>query len=455
MSVDSAPRAFVSYSHDSEEHRENVLELVQTLRRNGVNAWADFFVESSPPKNWPLWMHNQIEDADYVLVVVTETYARRFNQKEEPGVGAGVRWEGTLITSDLYYDTTDEAKYIPVLFSQEDVKHIPKALGLTNRYVISPSDDSTLTPLLRHILQSPEFIPAAIGEAPSFLTREAVDRSDSPIDPRINSAVLLSTDDAAGAVKELTQLLESLRGPQRAHAYFALGQIHQRTGYWSQAITAYRRALESNPDTETMEAASRNLTMAFQAIEAHFREGGPVDAATKFVKAVRKGRMDRAWEMLSPTLRQVLVQAWLWANREHPEVAPHDREVATPALCMIRSKHPLRRAFMATQLGELQQAFSGIDTKTWGAAANPRPIGLDYELVLLSPTDGSVIEFNERTGPLRTAPFLMKQMMGEWKVDNFRPAYPIPGWPPSHEEIPPEQIDYFAMPNLGEVDGGE
>lgn len=110
---------------------------------------------------------------------------------------------------------------------------------------------------------------------------------------------------------------------------------------------------------------------------------------------------------------------------------------------------------MATQIGELQQAFSGIDTKTWGAAANPRPIGLDYELVLLSPTDGSVIEFNERTGPLRTAPFLMKQMMGEWKVDNFRPAYPMPGWPPSHEDIPPEQIDYFPISNLGEVDGGE
>jgi hypothetical protein len=49
----------------------------------------------------------------------------------------------------------------------------------------------------------------------------------------------------------------------------------------------------------------------------------------------------------------------------------------------------------------------------------------------------------------------MKQMMGEWKVDNFRPAYPTPGWPPSHEDIPPEQIDYFSISNLGEVDGGE
>lgn len=455
MPTGSALRAFVSYSHDSEAHRERVLNFVQTLRRNGVNAWADFFVESSPPTNWPLWMHDQIEDADYVLVVVTETYSRRFNQKEEQGVGTGARWEGTLITAALYHDTTAGAKYIPVLFCKEDVRHIPKPLGLTNRYVISPSDDSTLTPLLRHLLQSPEFIPAAIGEAPSFLISEAADYSGPKTDPRIDAALRISIDDAVGAVKELTQILESLRGTQRAHAYFALGQIHQRTGHWSQAITAYRRALDSNPDAETLEAASGNLTMAFQAIETHFREGGPVDVATRFVTAVKKGRMDRAWEMLSPTLRKVLVQAWLWANREHPEVAPHDREVTTPALSMIKSKHPLRRAFMATQLGELQQAFFGIDIKSWGAAANPRPIGLDYELVLLSPTDGSVIEFNKRTGPLRTVPFLMKQMMGEWKIENFRPAYPLPGWPPSHEDIPAEQIDYFSVPDLREVDGSE
>jgi hypothetical protein len=93
------PRVFVSYSHDSQEHRQNIADFTQELRRQGIDAQVDQFVESAPPLSWPAWMTDQIEGADLVLLVITETYARRFRGHEAPGRGLGVRWEGAIITS--------------------------------------------------------------------------------------------------------------------------------------------------------------------------------------------------------------------------------------------------------------------------------------------------------------------------------------------------------------------
>ncbi|MFD5039656.1 SEFIR domain-containing protein [Streptomyces sp. NPDC058377] len=455
MQSSPAPRVFVSYSHDSGDHRERVLGLIQALRRNGVNAWADFFVESDPPSNWALWMQEQVEDSDYVLTIATERYSKRFAQKEEsPRAGAGVRWEGTLITADIYYNTTRNVKYIPVIFSAEDFEHIPTPLKLTNRYVISPADDSSLIPLLRHLLQAPEFIPAQIGEAPPLISREGSPPANFAMDTRIVSAVHLSETDPQKALDQLTDILNSLRGPQRPLAYCAMGEINQRMGHWAQALTVYQRALESNPDKQTAEIAARNIRFALDAMDAHFRDGGPVDTANKFVQAVKRKKFNRAWGLLTPTLRLVLVQAWVWSNREHESVSPFDREELSKSLSMVKSNHPLAAAFAATQLREFAENFSSID-ETWGAASNPRPIGIDYELVVLSPTGGDIVVFDAKSGPIQTSPFLMKQLLGQWRVEHFRPAYPVPGWPPSHEEIPSEVSNFTVVRAPDSVGDGD
>ncbi|WP_159394046.1 toll/interleukin-1 receptor domain-containing protein [Streptomyces sp. NRRL F-5755] len=448
MRSNSAPRVFVSYSHDSNEHRQRVLGLIQALRRNGIDAWADFFEESKPPAMWPAWMRTQVGEADYVLTVITETYARRYNQQEEPGIGAGVRWEATLITADIYFSTSKQIKYIPVVFSAEDTRHIPPPLNLTNKYLVVPDDDSSLLPLLRHLLQAPEFVPAQLGEAPDLPSSDGVPTADPAIEPRIASALQLSKQNPTKAIDTLTALLDSLRGSQRAAAYCAIGEINQRMGFWAPALTAYQRALESNPDKTTAEVSARNLRAALAGMETHFRDGGPVDTANKFVQAVKKNKMDRAWNLLTPTLRLVLAQAWVWANKDHPNLAPYNREELAKSLSTIKPTHKLTKDFMATQLGEFKSSFSSID-ETWGAASNPRPIGIDYELVVLSPTGGDIVIFDERTGPIQTSPFLMKQTMGQWRVHSFSPAYPIPGWPPSREEIPAELSNYVIAKPTG------
>lgn len=110
-----APRVFISYSHDSEEHRAAVLDLAQRLRGAGLDVRLDRYV-TSPPEGWPRWMMTQIEEADSVLVVCTPTYRRRFDGKERRGKGLGATFEGMLALQQVYEAGAENKKFVPVLF---------------------------------------------------------------------------------------------------------------------------------------------------------------------------------------------------------------------------------------------------------------------------------------------------------------------------------------------------
>ncbi len=122
------PTVFISYSHDSEAHKEQVLSLSDRLRADGIETRLDQYVTGSPVETWPRWMLNQLDEAKFVLVICTETYYRRFRGKEEPGKGKGVDWEGALITQELYDARFSTDKFVPVLFSSDQERFIPEPL---------------------------------------------------------------------------------------------------------------------------------------------------------------------------------------------------------------------------------------------------------------------------------------------------------------------------------------
>ena len=94
MASESEPKkVFISYSHDTSAHRDRVLALSDRLRSEGVECLIDQY-EMAPLQGWVRWMQSQIGWADYVLVVCTETYHRRFSGKEEAGKGQGATFEG-------------------------------------------------------------------------------------------------------------------------------------------------------------------------------------------------------------------------------------------------------------------------------------------------------------------------------------------------------------------------
>jgi TolB-like protein/Tfp pilus assembly protein PilF len=132
-------RVFISYSHDSSEHKQRVLRLAQQLRMDGFDAQLDQYLNGSPEEGWPRWMLNQVDEAPFVLVVCTRVYYHRFRGREEPRAGRGSDWEGAAIIQQLYDQRSRTSKFIPVLFAPEDEAYVPEPLR--GRTVYQLSDD--------------------------------------------------------------------------------------------------------------------------------------------------------------------------------------------------------------------------------------------------------------------------------------------------------------------------
>ncbi|HZF11490.1 MAG TPA: TIR domain-containing protein [Thermoanaerobaculia bacterium] len=123
-------KVFVSYAQVPESHRWRVAELAASLRGAGLDVVSDHDVTSpqGPPEGWPKWMLDQIEQADWVLVVCNEAYYRRFRGHEAPGTGLGASWEGAVIGQALYSDGTRNRKFIPILLGDEPAAYVPEPL---------------------------------------------------------------------------------------------------------------------------------------------------------------------------------------------------------------------------------------------------------------------------------------------------------------------------------------
>jgi hypothetical protein len=147
------PRVFISYSHDSPRHRADVLAFGETLESRGARVRLDQFREDRPPHSWLAWMERQIDKADFVLIICTETYRRRVEDREKEGVGLGARWEGALISDRVYRQARlhRSSPFIPVIFRRADVAHVPHFVAQTTYYLVSDDAESDLEALVLRI----------------------------------------------------------------------------------------------------------------------------------------------------------------------------------------------------------------------------------------------------------------------------------------------------------------
>ncbi len=151
-------RLFISYSHDNPAHAAAVLAFAQRLRREGYDARIDQF-EPDPTEGWAAWMRNQIDAADLILLVPTETYQRRFYGRERPDVGRGVRWEGLILTDRLYVPR--KVRVRAVVVGDADARWTPDVVSAHTVYV--DADD-----LLRHLRGQAGAQPEPLAELTAF-----------------------------------------------------------------------------------------------------------------------------------------------------------------------------------------------------------------------------------------------------------------------------------------------
>ena len=165
-------RVFISYSHDSIEHARRVLQLAERLRSDGVDAQLDQYVAGTPAKGWPRWMEDQLDWAQFVLVICTEAYHRRFLGREDADKGKGVDWEGSLITLELYHARSDTSKFVPVLFDPKDKRFIPGQLSGHTYYLLSSEDN--YAKLYAFLTGQAGVVPGKLGQLKTR-AREAVE----------------------------------------------------------------------------------------------------------------------------------------------------------------------------------------------------------------------------------------------------------------------------------------
>jgi hypothetical protein len=175
-------------------------------------------------------MQNQIDGADFVLVVCTETYKRRVEGHETAGRGLGATWEGALITQSVYDNGGRNTKFIPVLFGSEDAKHIPIFLAASTRYDVSTEEGYEA--LYRLLTAQPAVLKPAVGPVRT-LTSPAAINAPPAVDDR---PILIESVDAAVVIWRLPRGFMALSDLQDTGAsdWATIASYADYAGRWIQ-----------------------------------------------------------------------------------------------------------------------------------------------------------------------------------------------------------------------------
>ena len=155
------PKVFISYSHDSAEHRRWVSELGAKLRHNGIDAILDQW-DLGPGDDVTQFMERGIIDSDRVLVICTDSYVSKANTGE-----GGVGYERMIVNAQLIQDLGTD-KFIPVIRQASGQEKTPTFLG-TRVYIDFRNDsqfESEFDKLIHELHRVPVAEKPPLGKSP-------------------------------------------------------------------------------------------------------------------------------------------------------------------------------------------------------------------------------------------------------------------------------------------------
>ncbi|WP_405137807.1 SEFIR domain-containing protein [Nocardia sp. NBC_01388] len=152
--VNRVPRVFVSYTHDSREHREMVLQFAQFLTETcGFDVNIDFW-DLDRRRNWYQWAMEQITMADYVLVIASPVCKIVGDGRCGNESNRGMQSEITLLMELLHSDREVwQRRLLPVVLPGRSAAEIPLFLQprTADHYVVQDFTITGAEDLLRTI----------------------------------------------------------------------------------------------------------------------------------------------------------------------------------------------------------------------------------------------------------------------------------------------------------------
>lgn len=159
--LDGPPQVFVSYTHETPEHKRWVARFAEDLRNNGVDAILDQW-EVQFGDDLTLFMERGIRESVRVVLICTPTYAKKSDEGE-----GGVGYERLVVTGEIAAKI-DTNKFICILRTGNREASLP-TFAKTRLFVDFTEDAAyqlALEELLRDIHQTPALPKPAVGPNP-------------------------------------------------------------------------------------------------------------------------------------------------------------------------------------------------------------------------------------------------------------------------------------------------
>lgn len=187
---EAGPTVFISYSHDSPEHKKWVGEFASKLVEKGIDVILDQW-DLGFGDDVPKFMEQSVANSARVLMICTETYVH----KADDGKG-GVGYEAMVVTGELVTNL-GTAKFIPIIRQTGGESKLPKCVG--TRFYVNFSEgqnlDEEFERLLRELHKAPKLKKPALG--PNPFAGEATAGTNEPKDASVSVPPTVLTEPAA------------------------------------------------------------------------------------------------------------------------------------------------------------------------------------------------------------------------------------------------------------------
>lgn len=149
-----APRVFITYAHDSPQHKDMVHQFASFLQQHvglrvTLDSWSD-----GERQDWSLWATQKLKKAGFVLVIASPDYRRRADGDAPPHEGRGSQFESAMIRNELTRDLAAMTRRVlPVVLPGMSVDDIPAFLNpySTTHYIVPDFTSDGVADLLAAI----------------------------------------------------------------------------------------------------------------------------------------------------------------------------------------------------------------------------------------------------------------------------------------------------------------
>lgn len=169
------PQVFISYSHDSDIHKNWVIQLATRLRSNGVDIILDAW-NTKLGSDLASFMERGLSKSQRVISICSDNYLIKAN-----GGKGGAGYEKQIMTSELIIDQNTDW-IIPLIINNTSPKKTPTFLG-TRKYISFEDPklyEAKYEELLRDILEEPVLPIPPIGKNPFKVVKDFANQKFLP-----------------------------------------------------------------------------------------------------------------------------------------------------------------------------------------------------------------------------------------------------------------------------------